>query len=410
MNLEQYLKQRADLMATAESQLTAGNTVEANATMEKVTQLDNNFEELKNTQAALNALQGPPNVDLTNQNVNIPNGTVIGTETLEAKNELPTYETAWAHAMMGETLTNLEKQVFMDNNPQLTNEFTHTTANTAVLIPESVVAGIFKRAEEQYPLFGDGRKFTVTGDLSFKKHEGIVSGDAKWYDEDTATEDEENKFGELKLSGKELSKAVTVSWKLKKMAVADFINFITRELSERVGVALGTAAFIGDGDLEPTGVVTALKVETGTPQVKTYTDEITYTDLTAMMALIHSSYSGTAAFYANSKTIWNKLANILDGQGRPIFIPDPTAGGVGRIFGSVVKADAGAPDNGVLLGAPGEGQVWNTNEPFSVTVETHAKQRKDDYVAYAIVDGGVLDTKAFAYLEPAEVVTPPEGA
>lgn len=409
MNLEQYLQRRQELMAQAETQLNSGDTTAATATMNEVTDLDSQFNEIQDAQANLNALQGPPAVNLQNQTVNIPTGgNVIASGTVEVTNELPTYETAWAHAMMGETLTDSEQQVFMENNPQLTNEFTHTTANTAVLIPETVVAGIFKRAEENYPLFGDGRKFAVMGDLTFKKHEGIVAGDAKWYDEDTATEDEENKFGELKLSGKELSKAVTVSWKLKKMAVPDFINFITRELSDRVGVALGTAAFTGDGDLEPKGVVTTLKAETETPQVLTYTGEITYQNLTSMMALLHSSYASTAVYYANSKTIWNKLANILDGQGRPIFIPDPTAGGVGRIFGSVVKADAGAPDNGVLLGSPAEGQVWNTNEPFSVTVETHAKQRKDDYVAYAIVDGGVLDTQAFAWLEPA--ATPPEGA
>jgi len=42
----------------------------------------------------------------------------------------------------------------------------------------------------------------------------------------------------------------------------------------------------------------------------------------------------------------------------PIFIPDTTAGGVGRMLGFVVKADAGVSANNVIFGNANKGYVF----------------------------------------------------
>jgi HK97 family phage major capsid protein len=125
---------------------------------------------------------------------------------------------------------------------------------------------------------------------------------------------------------------------------------------------------------------------------------LAYEDFTAAFGKIHSSYLAGAAIYANSSTIWNQLASLLDGEGRPVFIPDVSAGGVGRMFGKVVKPDAGVTDGSVIIGNPAQGYIVNTSEPMSVATEEHVKARTVDYAAYTIVDGGVLDTKAFALI------------
>ena len=74
-------------------------------------------------------------------------------------------------------------------------------------------------------------------------------------------EDEENTFGEIVLGGHELSKSVTVSWKLQEMAVSDFIPFIQEELGERIGAAKAHAIVRGNGTDQPTGIITALKAQ-----------------------------------------------------------------------------------------------------------------------------------------------------
>ena len=414
MNKEKYLEQRKALLDEAEALIGEGKTEEANAKMKEIEALDNQWEETKLANANMEALKDKTIVtDLENKSVKVE-GEKIVDGIIETKlDDKKAYELAWAKTMQGKSLEKSEQEIFDRVNADFSNAYTHTTANTAVLIPETVVAGIWSRATEGYPLLADAKKFNVKGTLTINKHTAIAAGDAAWYDEATATADEQNTFAQLTLTGCELAKAITVTWKLRSMATEEFIPYIISELGERVGVALGTAIAQGQGKPgdndefkpEPLGIETALLAEANAPQVVTYNpaaatpDPLAYEDFTAAIGKIHSSYLSGAAIYANNKTIWGQLANLTDSTGRALFIPDLTSGGVGRMFGFVVKADAGVSDDSIIIGNPNAGYVFNTNEPMSVATEEHVKSRTVDYAAYTIVDGGVLDTKAFALIK-----------
>ena len=401
MTYKQYNERRESLLNEAQTLINEGKLEEAKGKQAEVTALDNEYQNIVTERANLNALAGAPVAEpIENKSVNVSGARTVDAVSEPAENEAEVYLRAWAADMQYRSMTAQEKSVFDKVNAEFNNAYTHDTTNTAVLIPETVAAGIWKRAEEMYPLYADARKYNVRGKLVIKKHTGIVAGDAAWYDEQTPTADEQNAFGELILDGRELSKAVTVTWKLRAMAMEEFIPFIINELGERMGVALGNAAAKGRGaaSLEPEGVETALLAEDSTPQIVTYTGELGYATITEAIAKIHSSYLAGAAIYANNATIWGKLANIMDGNNRPMFVPDVTGGGVGRIFGMVVKPDAGVSDGAILVGNAFQGLTFNVNEPLSITTEDHAKQRLTDYVAYAVVDGGVVDTKAFAMI------------
>ena len=401
MTYKQYNERREALLNEAQTLINEGKLEEAKAKQAEVTALDNEYQNIVTERANLNALAGAPVAEpIENKSVNVSGARTVDVVSESAENEAEVYLHAWAADMQGRSMTAQEKSVFDKVNAEFNNAYTHDTTNTAVLIPETVAAGIWKRAEEMYPLYADARKYNVRGKLVIKKHTGIVAGDAAWYDEQTPTADEQNAFGELTLDGRELSKAVTVTWKLRAMAMEEFIPFIINELGERMGVALGNAAAKGKGAaaLEPEGVETALLAEDSTPQIVTYTGELGYATITEAIAKIHSSYLAGAAIYANNATVWGKLANIMDGNKRPLFVPDVNGGGVGRIFGMVVKPDAGVSDGAILVGNAFQGLTFNVNEPLSITTEEHAKARTTDYVAYAVVDGGVVDTKAFAMI------------
>lgn len=417
MNKEQYLKQRNELMEEIETLLAGGKIEEANAKMKDVEALDNKWEEVKLANANLNALKGNAKViNLENQSVN-PGEVKVLENIIENKavDEKQAYQNAWAKVMQGKKLEANEQVLFDKVNTEFNNAYTHDTTNTSVLIPETVVAGIWKRAEEMYPLLADVKKFNVSGTLTIKKHTAIAAGDAAFYSEGTATSDEQNTFGEISLSGCELSKAITVTWKLRAMATEEFIPYITNELGERVGVALGTSVAQGAGATatprEPEGIETALLAEASTPQVVTYDPDhatvpvpLTYAKVTEAVGKIHSSYLTGCSIYATNATIWNRLATLVDENGRPMFIPDVTSGGVGRIFGMVVKPDAGITAGNILIGNADKGYIMNTNEPMSVATEEHVKARTVDYAAYTIVDGAVMDTKAFALIQDVPTV------
>lgn len=403
MNLEQYKAQRKALMDEAESLIEKGKANEANAKMEEVKKLDDKWEEVKIANANLNALKDTEVfVDLEKKSAKVKGERELEFSTKEARNvdEKKAYEKVWAKHMMGFALDQNERELFNKFNPDFQNAYTHDTTNTEVLIPETVAEGIWKRAEENYPLYADARKYNVRGKFTIKKHVSIDAGDAAWYTEGTPTEDEQNTFGELVLDGHELAKAVTVTWKLQAMAVEDFIPFITEELGDRIGAALGVAAAQGTGEGQPRGVETALLEESGTPQVVTYSEDnpLSYQHLTQAMGLIHSSYLSGAAIYANNATIWGQLANLMDNDGRPLFIPDVTSGGVGRMFGLPVKPDAGVSEGSIIIGNANRGLVFNVSEPMSVMTEQHVKSRTTDYTAYTVVDGDVIDEKAFALI------------
>lgn len=414
MNKEKYLKMRNELLGEAEKLINEGKTEEANAKMKEIQDLDAKFEEITLANANINALKDNAAVkELENQSVSVPNPQALESMNNEPENKA-SYETAWAKVMQGKKLENNEQEIFDQVNTDFQNAFTHDTGNTTTLIPDTVVAGIWKRAEEMYPLLADVKKYNVKGTLTINKHKSIDAGDGAFYDEDTPTADEQNTFGTLVLSGCELAKAITVAWKLRAMATEDFIPYIKNELGERVGVALGTAIAQGkgkpgEGDTfkpEPLGIETALKAEEDTPQVIEYDPDnvttpvpLTYKKMTQAVAKIHSSYLKGCAIYANNTTIWSELANLVDDNKRPLFIPDVTSGGVGRMFGMVVKPDPGITVGNILVGNANKGYVMNTNEPMSLATEEHVKARKVDYASYTIVDGAPLDTKAFALIK-----------
>ena len=411
MTKEKFLENRNALMTEIENLINEGKIEDADTKMKDVEALDNKWEEIKTANANMKALKDKTQgITLEDKSEKIEGGKIVDDITKSnVVDEKQSYENAWAKVMQGKKLEANEQEIFDKVNAEFSNAYTHDTSNTPTLIPESVVAGIWKRAEEMYPLLGDVKKYNVKGTLTINKHTAIDAGDAAWYDEDTATADEQNTFGQLSLTGCELSKAITVTWKMRAMAIEEFIPYIKNELGERVGVALGTAIAQGKGKPgendtfkpEPQGIETALLAESGTPQVVEYAAAtgIAYSDVTTAIAKIHSSYLNGCAIYANNSTIWTQLANMVDGNDRPLFIPDVTSGGVGRMFGMVVKPDAGISDGSVLVGNAGKGYVMNTNEPMSLATEEHVKARTVDYATYTIVDGAVLDTKAFALLK-----------
>lgn len=408
MNKKQYEVRRTALMNESQELIDQGKITEAEEKMNEVRQLDEMWDSISQSQANLNALiREPKPVNVFGQNTELldfsaPQSGTERLDTAEAAWASDVYTNAWVKNLTGRNLTDEEQNAF-----RMVNEaYTHTTDNTAIVIPKTVTKGIWDEAAELYPYYGDVAKTYVNGVLTMIQ--GESSSEAGWYEEDTETEDGKETFKEFTLSGCELSRAITVSWKLKEMSIEDFIPYIQRKMGEKMGAALGYGATHGkgtaeDGKPEPIGVVTALEKEESTPQVITYTgDAPTFKELTTARSKVKSAYANDLFVYANSSTIWTKLANIVDGNKRPIFMPDPSGNGVFRIFGMVVKEDASMLDGEVLFSNPAAGYHMNVNKEMTMIPEEHVKARKTDYCGYAIVDGNVATTKAHALLKKAE--------
>lgn len=406
MNFKEYETMRKNLLDEAQSLIDAGKPDEATAKMEEIETLDGKWDAICAAQANARALEGAAR----KQNISNPGITPVANEVIDqtetGKGSLVNqelykseeYKTAWTKSMMGQKLTSAEAETY-----RLANEYTHTTENTGAVIPESVADRIWSEVEDMYPYFADITKTYVKGTLKLVQSD--TSSDAAWYDEATATEDGKEIFKTYQLTGCELSRAITVSWKLRDMAMNDFLNYIQRRLAERMGKALGYGVTNGKGKPgtddtfkeEPLGVVTALLADGA--QVVNYTEgAMAYNDIIAARAKIKSGYANGLAIYANANTIWTGLANVKDDNGRPIFVADPSAGGVYKVLGLTVKEDASMSDGDVLISNAAAGYQANINKQVEVTKEEHVKARETDYCAYAIADGAPLTVNAHALL------------
>lgn len=402
MNRKQYETMRNQLMNEAQTLINDGKAEEAEAKMNEVKDLDEKWDKIAQAQANFNALNNDPKPMNPFELEDSLSGQGSEENPVAAAWASKEYENAWAKTMMKKPLENAEQKAFA-----LVNEaYTHTTGNTAVVIPKSVAKGIWEEAGNLYPYFNDVNKTYVNGVLAIIQED--TSSDAGWYEEETATDDGKETLKEFTLSGCELARSVTISWKLREMAVEDFIPYIRRKIAKKMGAAAGYGATHGagpkaaSGKPEPTGTVTALLAEEDTPQVVTYAKGSvpTWKEITSARAKVKSGYGAGLAVYANSTTIWNVLANILDQNKRPIFMTD-AATGVNKVLGATVKEDDSMLDGEILFSNAYEGYHTNVNKEMTVMTEEHVKERKADYCAYAIMDGNVTTTKAHALLKEA---------
>lgn len=409
MNKKEYLAKRKALLDEAEALLNEGKLEEFAEKEREINDLDAKYEEIARTKANLDALKDKPVAADVQDMQKDTEGNIGTVEPPEPKDEKKEYLNAFAKHLMGHQMTDDEKAIFEKVNSEMRN-VTQTAATHTVLIPESVRDGIWQEAAEMFPILNDVAMTFVPGDLTIIK-ETDSGDDAAWYDEDTEVADGDFGMGEVNLTGCELAKAIPVSWKLKKMSIDAFLTYITSKIAEKMGAALAKGIVSGAGKPgvgdewkpQPKGIVTAIEAEANTPQVVTYAaaDGVAYDDMTEAMGNIKSTYKTGAAIYAKSVTIWSQLATMKDADGKPLFIPDVTLGGVGRMFGLPVKEDDSIDENEILIGNVRRGYVCNVNENMTIYTEDHVKKRYTDYMGYAIVDGDVLTTKAFALIKPA---------
>lgn len=396
MTREEYMNKRKELLDSADALLNESKSEDAEKVMKDIEDLDAAYDKEAKQRAGLEALKNA-GFAMIEDVVVLDNNKIDDGKTLKDVAATDDYLNAWAKTMQGNELTQEEKKAY-----DMVNAFTHTTENTGVVIPETVTAGIFDEVSETYPFWEDCMKTNVKGVLSLIKAD--ESSEAAWYTESDEVEDATETFLKDSLNGCELARNTEVSWKLKEMSISEFIPFIQKRLSEKMGKALAYGATHGKGVVEgqkpePLGVVTALEKEAGTPQVAKYeAGNLSWSDITNARSKIKGKYSAGIKIYANSNTVWNELASVTDVNGRPMFT-NVTDEGVGRIAGCVVKEDDSMQDGEILFSNAGAGYHVNINKSMSITTQDNNKKRITDYCAYAIVDGSPRTTKAHALLK-----------
>lgn len=416
MNYEDYKAKRDELMAQAKVALDAGKVDEAKAARKSIEDLDNAYEEAKAEAANLAALEtgvAKPAAPVAPQAIQAAAaGPAVAVapavDTAKAREDM--YRMAFAKTLMERPLSAEESEVFVRVNQDAFATVPNKASGNQVVIPTTMKQQIWEEMAELHPIISEVDFTDVPGKVEIPKESGN-SGNASWVDEDTAATSGTLSLSNVTLDGHELVKAITVSWKLKTMSIDAFLTYITSKIAERMGAAIANAIVNGQGvpgvgdtfKAQPYGIITRLKAETSTPQVVTYTHggSATYANITTALGLIKSGYMDGVKIYAKNSDIWNQLANITTTQKQPIFIPDPTGQTIGRLFGREVLEEDAVPAGSFLIGNVRRAYVMNRSQDVSIYTEEHTLARTTDYMGYAILDGDLLTTKAFALIEEA---------
>lgn len=229
--------------------------------------------------------------------------------------------------------------------------FTVTTGNTSSVVPVELQSEIISLIDNSTALFSDVTRDTIPGQYELVRHKSITKGDAAKTAEGAApTDEEQNVFDRITLTGDEIKKTVKLSRKMMIQSLDSFRTYINREVSARCGVAGDkiVLAKLVDGTL---GMAAGNKINVAKAGT------LTKADVMKALSLL-KTYGNPAAkgvrIYANQSTIWNQIAAIEDATKRSYFIDerddDPTV--KGRIFGSIVKLEDNLEDGVIMLGYP----------------------------------------------------------
>ncbi len=275
--------------------------------------------------------------------------------------------------------------------------FTVTTGNTSSVVPVELQSEIISLIDNSTALFSDVTRDTIPGQYELVRHKSITKGDAAKTAEGAApTDEEQNVFDRITLTGDEIKKTVKLSRKMMIQSLDSFRTYINREVSARCGVAGDkiVLAKLVDGTL---GMAAGNKINVAKAGT------LTKADVMKALSLL-KTYGNPAAkgvrIYANQSTIWNQIAAIEDATKRSYFIDerddDPTV--KGRIFGSIVKLEDNLEDGVIMLGYPDLFRSNLFDGPVVEAVTLTDGSWNTAINGYMLYDGGLAVPESFVQL------------
>lgn len=181
-------------------------------------------------------------------------------------------------------------------------------------------------------------------------------------------------------------------------------EMITTHITRRMAEALDAAFIEGDGSSAPTGIFDS---SGGASNSVTATSQtaITYGELVETMTTVRLAYRTNAKWFGG-RVFVRKVMSMVDGTGRPIWIPSIQPGVPDMLLGHPVwetegaTADFTSGDRVCVFGDPkGYAVAYAEMLRFKRLVEKYASTDSIGYLAILYADGKIQDQNAFAALD-----------
>ena len=206
---------------------------------------------------------------------------------------------------------------------------TYTSGNSNA-VPTLVADKFFEKMKKLAPMLSEITLMQVAGNLKFVA-EGTRNAASK-HTENTDGSAAADTTVSVTLGGFEFMKLIKISRTAKLMSVDAFENWIVEMLAGDIARAIDNY-IINDG----TNGIAALTWTSNENQI--VATSYAYGDVCNLIALLPAAYDADAKFLTNKKTLYTKIAAIVDSVGNPIFVPNTIDGVGGRLMGFPVIVD-----------------------------------------------------------------------
>ena len=252
---------------------------------------------------------------------------------------------------------------------------TYTSANSNA-VPTLVADKFFEKMKKLAPMLSEITLLRVAGNIKFVSEGTRNAADAK-HTENSAVSPAADTTVAITLGGYEFLKVIQISRTARLMSIDAFEGWLVEMLSGDIARSIDNY-ILNDAS----NGVAALTWTSNTNQI--VSDTYTYGKVCDLIALLPAAYDADAKFLVNKRTLYTKVAQIVDSTGNPIFVSDP-ATGLGRIMGYPVVVDdyVGTSKDELYLGKWTD-VVGNLSEDIHVDADESA-----GFTSNAIVYRGV---------------------
>ena len=292
----------------------------------------------------------------------------------------PEYRDLWIRNLQG-NLNEEERAVYNSGN---------TNA-----VPTIVADKFFEKMKKLAPMLSEITLLRVAGNLKFVA-EGTRNTATK-HTENSVLDPSEDATVAVTLGGFEFMKIIQISRTAKLMSIDAFEGWLVEMLAGDIARAIDNY-ILNDST---NGVAAITYTTGGAAQNQIVEGTYTYKTVCDLIALLPAAYDAEAKFLVNKKTLYTKIAQIVDSQKRPIFVQDAGEGMPGRIMGyPVVVDDYVTSANDALYLGKWSDVVGNLSEDIHVDQDESAGFTSNSimYRGLAVFDSKPAKTDAIVRL------------
>lgn len=394
MNRQQYEAKRNQLLQEAQNLIDQGKAEEANAKMEEVRTLDNQWESIAKAQANFNALNAEPRpLMVLGQGGEMANMSGITPREEQAEEEQNIYDSVeYRRAFMNYVIKGTPIPAKFTNASETTK-----TGDVGSVISPVVINRIVEKMESM------GMILPMVTKTAFAAGATVPTSNVKpvatWVAEGGTSDKQKKKTGSLDIKGYKLRCAISMTLETTVMTLDIFETMFVKSVSEAMVKAQEQAIISGDGNGKPKGVLAETAVEGQNVDIDASANP-TYKTLVDAEAALPMAYENGAVWNMTKKTFMSFIG-MVDDKKQPIARvnygidgkPERTLLGRRVVLNDYMTSIATSLEADTVVAFLFDWSDYMFNTNYAMRVKSYEDNDTEDQITKAVMicDGKVID-------------------